>query len=70
MRAVLYIGALVATRQNPVIMVSYQRLLASVKPKKVALIACIRKLPVILNSMLKYRSPWCAQSIDITVQCH
>ena len=37
----------------------YQRLLASGKPKKVALVvACMRKLLVTLNSMLKHRSPW------------
>ena len=69
-RAALYMGALVATRHNPVIMVSYQRLLAPGKPKKVALTACMRKLPVILNSMLRYGSSWWAQSIDITAQCH
>ena len=39
----------------------YQRLLAAGKPKKVALVACMRKLLVILNSMLKQRSPWRAQ---------
>jgi transposase len=43
-RAVLYMGALVATRRNPVIGAFYRRLLAAGKPKKVALIACMRKL--------------------------
>ena len=57
-RAALYMGALVATRHNPVIRDFYQRLLTSGKPKKVALTACMRKLLVILNSMLKQRSPW------------
>ena len=37
----------------------YQKLLAAGKPKKVALVACMRKLLVILNSMLKHGSPWC-----------
>ncbi len=60
-RAVLYMGALAASRFNPVIRNFYQRLLAAGKPKKVALTACMRKLPVILNSMLKWRSPWRAQ---------
>ena len=69
-RAALYMGALVATRHNPVIMGFYQRLLASGKPKKVALTACMRKLLVILNSMLKHRSPWHDPSIDIIAQCH
>ena len=57
-RAVLYMGALVASRHNPAIRDFYQRLLAAGKPKKLALIACMRKLLVILNSMLKHGSPW------------
>ena len=61
-RAVLYMGALVASRHNPAIRDFYQRLLATGKPKKVALVACMRKLLVILNAMLKHGSPWC----DIT----
>ena len=52
-------GALVASRFNPLIRDFYQRLLAAGKPKKLALTACMRKLLVILNSMLKHRSPWC-----------
>ena len=59
-RAVLYMGALVDSRFNPVIRDFYQRLLAAGKPKKVALTACMRKLLVILNSMIKRRSPWSA----------
>ena len=58
-RAALYMGALVASRFNPLIRDFYQRLLAAGKPKKLALTACMRKLLVILNSMLKHRSPWC-----------
>ena len=57
-RAALYMGALVASRCNPIIRDFYQRLLACGKPKKLALTACMRKLLVILNSMLKHRSPW------------
>ena len=57
-RAALYIGALVASRYNPVIRDFYQRLLTAGKPKKLALTACMRKLLVILNSMLKHRSSW------------
>ena len=57
-RAALYMGALVASRYNPVIRDFYQRLLAAGKPKKLALTACMRKLLVILNSMLKHGSPW------------
>ena len=57
-RAVLYMGALVGSRQNPVIRDFYQKLLAAGKPKKVALVACMRKLLVIVNAILKHRSPW------------
>ena len=57
-RAVLYMGALVASQYNPVIRDFYRRLLAAGKPKKLALTARMRKLLVILNSMLKHRSPW------------
>ena len=57
-RAVLYMGALVATRHNPVIRSFYQRLLAAGKPKKLALTACMRKLLTILNSMVKSGQRW------------
>ena len=57
-RAALYMGALVASRHNPVIRDFYQRLVASGKPKKMALVACMRKLLVILNSILRHGSPW------------
>ena len=57
-RGVLYMGTLTATRFNPVISDFYQRLLAAGKPKKVALVACLRKLLTILNAMVKDSSPW------------
>ena len=57
-RAMLYMGALSASRHNPLIRAFYQRLLAAGKPKKVALTACMRKLLVILNAMLKQHTPW------------
>ena len=57
-RAVLYMATLAATRCNPVIRTQYARLLAAGKPKKVALVACMRKLLTILNAMLKHHSPW------------
>ena len=60
-RSTLYMGAMVASRWNPAIRDFYQRLLAGGKPKKVAFTACMRKLLVILNSMIKRRSPWCAE---------
>ncbi len=57
-RTMLFIGALVASRFNPVIKAFYQRLHAAGKPKKVALVACMRKLLTIVNSMLRTRTPW------------
>ena len=57
-RAVLYMGALVATRRNSVIRVFYLRLVAAGKPKKVALIACMRKLLTILNAMMRTNTTW------------
>ena len=64
-RASLYMGALVASRCNPVISAFYQRLLAAGKPKKLALTACMRKLLLILNSMLRHRSTWRDLSIPV-----
>lgn len=57
-RAALYMAALVATRYNPTIRHFYHRLLAAGKAKKVALVACMRKLLTILNSMLKHNCSW------------
>src|SRR5206468_11025502 len=51
-RTVLYMATLVATRWNPVIKTFYERLVAAGKPKKLAIIACMRKLLTILNHML------------------
>ena len=58
LRAVLYMGALVASRCNPVLRAFYQRLLAAGKPKKLALTACTRKLLTILNAMAKSGQRW------------
>lgn len=58
MRNALYMATLVATRFNPVIKECYQRLLSVGKPKKVALVACMRKLLTILNAMLKNGEVW------------
>jgi transposase len=57
-RAVVYMAALVAIRHNPVIATFYQRLLAVGKPKKVAIVACMRKLLTILNAMLRDQAAW------------
>ena len=57
-RTCLYMATLVATRRNSVIQRFYARLCAAGKPKKVALVACMRKLLTILNHMLHTNSPW------------
>jgi len=57
-RRALYMPALVATRHNPMIRPFYQRLLANGKTKKAALVACMRKLLLLLNAMLRDDRPW------------
>lgn len=57
-RCALYMGALTAIRYNPVIKVFYDRLVAKGKAKKVALVACMRKLLIILNAMMRDNKPW------------
>jgi len=61
-RAVLYMSALVATRRNAVIQAFYQRLLAAGKPKKLALVACMRKLLTILNTMVRTGQRWSVEA--------
>jgi transposase len=58
LRHMLYMAAVVAARFNPVIRPFYQRLLAAGKSKKLALTACMRKLVLIINAMLKNNQPW------------
>jgi transposase len=66
-RALLYMATLVATRCNPVIRSFYLRLLEAGKPKKVALVACMRKFITILNSMVKHHATWsCSYSPTTT----
>lgn len=57
-RATLYMAALVATKFNPQIKVFYDRLCKAGKAKKVALTACMHKLLVILNAIVKSAIPW------------
>jgi transposase len=57
-RTALYMAALVASRHNPVIKAFYERLLSKGKAKKVALTACMHKLVVILNAMVKTGTMW------------
>jgi len=57
-RSALYMATLVATRRNSVIRDFYKRLRAKGKVFKVALVACMRKLLTILNSMIKHKTRW------------
>ena len=57
-RATLYMATLAAVRTNPTITGFYRRLRQAGKPGKVALTACMRKLVVILNAMLRERASW------------
>jgi transposase len=58
LRSVLYMATLSASRFNPAISNFYCRLVEAGKKPKVALTACMRKLLVILNAMMKNRIPW------------
>jgi len=57
-RRALYMATLVAVRFNPVLRVFYERLVKAGKPKKVALVAGMRKLLTILNAMVKHNKSW------------
>ena len=57
-RTALYMVTMVAARFNPVIKAFYRRLCQAGKAKKLALTACMRKLLIILNAMLKSQMPW------------
>ena len=60
-RAVLYMCSMVAITRNPIISAHYRRLRAAGKPSKVALVACMRKLIVILNVLTRRRTLWTPQ---------
>jgi transposase len=69
-RATLYMAALVAARFNPVISQLYRRLCSAGKAKKVALVACMRKLLVILNTMIKHHTSWLSnQPVLASISC-
>jgi transposase len=57
-RSALYMAALVAVRYNTLLRSMYQRLRSNGKTAKVALVACMRKLLVILNAMVRDKTPW------------
>ena len=57
-RTALYMATVSAIRTNPPVRNFYQRLKAKGKPSKVAITACMRKLLVMLNAMLRDQQPW------------
>lgn len=57
-RNCLYMAAMTAKRCNPVIRTLYERLTARGKPHKVAMVACMRKMLIILNTMAKNNALW------------
>jgi transposase len=58
LRGKLFMATWVAVRHNPVLKAFYDRLIAANKPRKVALIACMRKLLTILNAIIRSAKPW------------
>lgn len=63
LRSLLYMATLAAIRCNPVIKAFNAKLKAAGKKPKVAIVACMRKLLTILNTMLKTMTPWCDKSV-------
>jgi transposase len=57
-RRALYMGALAAKRWNPQFIAFFEQLRGRGKAKKVALVACMRKLLLLLNAILKHKTPW------------
>ncbi len=57
-RRALYMATLVGVRKNEVLRAHYQHLLVAGKPRKVALVACMRKLLLVLNAMVRTGQPW------------
>jgi transposase len=68
-RTALYLAALCGRRWNPQLRVFYERLRAAGKPKKVALIACARKLLTILNAMARDHAHWASPTPCIQHSC-
>jgi transposase len=57
-RSTLYMATLCAIRCNPPLRTFYQRLVTAGKPKRVALIACLRKLVVLPNALVRHGRTW------------
>lgn len=68
-RTALYMAALCGRRWNPQLRDFYERLRAAGKPKKVALIACARKLLTILNAMLRDHACWASPEPRVQHSC-
>jgi transposase len=64
-RRVLFLAAFVGRRLNPVLKALYERLRLSGKPYKVCMVACARKLLVIVNALLRERRAWSPQVAEI-----
>ena len=62
-RTVMYMAMMSTIQCNPVFKATYERLLAAGKPKKVAIVACMRKMVVALNSMLRDGAMWDKDSV-------
>ena len=58
LRAALYMAALAARRHNPIIRQFAERLIRAGKPARVVLVACMRKLLVILNTLVRTNTQW------------
>ena len=58
LRAVLYMAVLSAKKHNPILKAFFDRLVAAGKAKKVAIVACMRKLIIIINAMIKTGQRW------------
>lgn len=58
LRNALFMATLVAVRRNPILKAHYEGLVGRGRPKKVALIACIRRLLGILNAIVRTQTPW------------
>lgn len=65
-RAALYMAAVVGMRFNPVIKQFYERLKKAGKPAKVVLTACMHKLLIILNAMMKHKTLWQKSQSELT----
>jgi transposase len=63
-RTALYMGTIACIQHSPTIGAVYARLIAKGKPKKVAIIACMRKLLVRLNAMMRDHQPWIEESTN------